>query len=203
MRVDSVTRLLCLLMLTQRTASYMPGLVGRRGAVPLRRASKIVAKAAAAPPKYITEDVGNNVTPYIENLVGRGLHRAEAHPLGIIKAKIEEYFQGLDGPAFEIVDDLDLAAGPGRPPHPEHHPGRVPSDTYYVSAPAAARSRRRPTLLRTHTSAHQSQPLRDGKEAFLCTATCTAATRSTRRTSRRSTRWRASSSSRPPTSAAR
>ena len=107
MRVDSVTRLLCLLMLTQRTASCMPGLVGRRGAVPLRRASKIAAKAAAAPPKYITEDVGNNVTPYIENLVGRGLHRAEAHPLGIIKAKIEEYFQGLDGPAFEIIDDLD------------------------------------------------------------------------------------------------
>ena len=96
MRLDSVTRLLCLLMLTQRTASYMPGLVGRRGAVPLRRASKIAAKAAAAPPKYITEDVGNNVTPYIENLVGRGLHRAEAHPLGIIKAKIEAYFNTLE-----------------------------------------------------------------------------------------------------------
>ena len=85
-----VTRLLCLLMLTQRTASYMPGLVGRRGATPLRRASKIAAKAAAAPPKYITDDVGNNVTPYIANLVGRSLHRQPAHPLGIIKSKIEE-----------------------------------------------------------------------------------------------------------------
>ena len=134
MRLDSVTRLLCLLMLTQRTASYMPGLVGRRGAVPLRRASKIAAKAAAAPPKYITEDVGNNVTPYIENLVGRGLHRAEAHPLGIIKAKIEEYFQGLDGPAFEIVDDLDplvqAQACFDDLLIPKDHPGRLPSDTY-------------------------------------------------------------------------
>ena len=173
-RVDSVTRLLCLLMLTQRTASYMPGLVGRRGAVPLRRASKIAAKAAAAPPKYITEDVGNNVTPYIENLVGRGLHRAEAHPLGIIKAKIEEYFQGLDGPAFEIVDDLDplvqAQACFDDLLIPKDHPGRLPSDTYYVSRPGGREvSASTDVLLRTHTSAHQSQLLRDGKEAFLCT----------------------------------
>jgi len=174
MRVDSLTRLLCLLMLTQRTASYMPGLVGRRGAVPLRRASKIAAKAAAAPPKYITEDVGNNVTPYIENLVGRGLHRAEAHPLGIIKAKIEEYFQGLDGPAFEIVDDLDplvqAQACFDDLLIPKDHPGRLPSDTYYVSRPGGREvSASTDVLLRTHTSAHQSQLLRDGKEAFLCT----------------------------------
>ena len=174
MRLDSVTRLLCLLMLTQRTASYMPGLVGRRGAVPLRRASKIAAKAAAAPPKYITDDVGNNVTPYIENLVGRGLHRAEAHPLGIIKAKIEEYFQGLDGPAFEIVDDLDplvqAQACFDDLLIPKDHPGRLPSDTYYVSRPGGREvSASTDVLLRTHTSAHQSQLLRDGKEAFLCT----------------------------------
>ena len=174
MRVDSVTRLLCLLMLTQRTASYMPGLVGRRGATPLRRASKIAAKAAAAPPKYITDDVGNNVTPYIENLVGRGLHRAEAHPLGIIKAKIEEYFQGLDGPAFEIVDDLDplvqAQACFDDLLIPKDHPGRLPSDTYYVSRPGGREvSASTDVLLRTHTSAHQSQLLRDGKEAFLCT----------------------------------
>ena len=169
-----LSRLLCLLMLTQRTASYMPGLVGRRGAVPLRRASKIAAKAAAAPPKYITEDVGNNVTPYIENLVGRGLHRAEAHPLGIIKAKIEEYFQGLDGPAFEIVDDLDplvqAQACFDDLLIPKDHPGRLPSDTYYVSRPGGRElSASTDVLLRTHTSAHQSQLLRDGKEAFLCT----------------------------------
>jgi phenylalanyl-tRNA synthetase alpha chain len=161
-------------MLTQRTASYMPGLVGRRGATPLRRASKIAAKAAAAPPKYITEDVGNNVTPYIENLVGRGLHRAEAHPLGIIKAKIEEYFQGLDGPAFEIVDDLDplvqAQACFDDLLIPKDHPGRLPSDTYYVSRPGGRElSASTDVLLRTHTSAHQSQLLRDGKEAFLCT----------------------------------
>jgi len=43
---------------------------------------------------------------------------------------------------------------------PPEHPGRQPSDTYYVTDT---------TLLRTHTSAHQSQHLRAGCEAFLCT----------------------------------
>ena len=142
--------------------------------MPLRRASKIAAKAPRRRPKYITEDVGNNVTPYIENLVGRGLHRAEAHPLGIIKAKIEEYFQGLDGPAFEIVDDLDplvqAQACFDDLLIPKDHPGRLPSDTYYVSRPGGREvSASTDVLLRTHTSAHQSQLLRDGKEAFLCT----------------------------------
>ena len=30
-----------------------------------------------------------NVTPYIANLVGRDLHKKSAHPLGIIKDRIE------------------------------------------------------------------------------------------------------------------
>jgi len=43
---------------------------------------------------------------------------------------------------------------------PPDHPGRQPSDTYYLNEE---------TLLRTHTSAHQSEHLRAGFEAFLCT----------------------------------
>ena len=43
---------------------------------------------------------------------------------------------------------------------PPDHPGRQPSDTYYIDDK---------TLLRTHTSAHQSEHLRQGYEAFLCT----------------------------------
>lgn len=42
---------------------------------------------------------------------------------------------------------------------PPDHPGRAPSDTYYVTSDQ---------LLRTHTSAHQSQHLRSGVDAFLC-----------------------------------
>jgi phenylalanyl-tRNA synthetase alpha chain len=53
--------------------------------------------------------------------------------------------------AVACFDDLRI---------PPEHPGRQPSDTYYVTDA---------TLLRTHTSAHQSQHLRAGCEAFLCT----------------------------------
>ena len=43
---------------------------------------------------------------------------------------------------------------------PPDHPGRQPSDTYYLMDT---------TLLRTHTSAHQSEHLKAGHKAPLCT----------------------------------
>jgi len=104
-----------------------------------------------------------NITPYIAGLVGRDLHKRADHPLGIIKAKIEAYFGGLevdyeifDGEdpvvtASQCFDDLNI---------PPEHPGRSYSDTYYLGPDR---------LLRTHTSAHQSEHLRAGHEAFLCT----------------------------------
>ena len=121
----------------------------------------------ATPERYATDHPNNNVPPHIAALVGRGLHEKEDHPLGIINAKIKEYFEMQEkengGPHFEFFlgedpivttkqcfDDLRI--------EPDH-PGRSPSDTYYISDE---------TLLRTHTSAHQSQHLRDGHECFLC-----------------------------------
>jgi phenylalanyl-tRNA synthetase alpha chain len=136
---------------------------------PRARAPRMVATVDSP---YITGEVGNNVTPYIANLVGRDLHRTADHPLGIIKAKIEEYFATLGD--FEIEDTLqpvvsaeacfdDLLI-------PFDHPGRKPSDTYYISRPGGREeSSSADKLLRTHTSAHQSQLLRAGKEKFLCT----------------------------------
>ena len=82
------------------------------------------------------------------------------------------------------------------------HPGRLPSDTYYVSRPGGREvSASTDVLLRTHTSAHQSQLLRDGKEAFLCTGDVYRRDEIDASHFPRSTRWRASSSSTPPTSA--
>ena len=118
---------------------------------------------AEAESRFITGHPDCNVTPYIANLVGRDLHKKSAHPLGIIKDRIEAYFEGLetsydvfDGEdpvvtTTQCFDDLNI---------PPEHPGRSKSDTYYLTDTE---------LLRTHTSAHQSQLLRDGKEAFLCT----------------------------------
>jgi len=108
----------------------------------------------------------NNIPPHIAALVGRGHIHNQCHPLGIINTKIKEYFtleEDKGGPHFEFFlgedpivtttqcfDDLRITAD---------HPGRSPSDTYYVTDK---------TLLRTHTSAHQSQHLREGHESFLC-----------------------------------
>lgn len=117
----------------------------------------------ATPERYSTDHPNNNVPPHIAALVGRGLHTKADHPIGIVRAKIQEYFAGLetDYHIFDAEDPIvtmtqcfdDLRIDPD-------HPGRSPSDTYYIDDK---------TLLRTHTSAHQSQHLRDGFEAFLCT----------------------------------
>ncbi|KAH8092392.1 hypothetical protein JL720_5362 [Aureococcus anophagefferens] len=77
--------------------------------------------------------------------------------------RIEAYFATLDTDfelfdgedpvvtATQCFDDLNI---------PPEHPGRSKSDTYYLTDEL---------LLRTHTSAHQSEHLRGGHEAFLCT----------------------------------
>ena len=126
----------------------------------------VTAKSAVADAptsRFITGHPDNNVTPYIANLVGRDLHKTKNHPLNIIKERIEAYFATLDTDfelfdgedpvvtATQCFDDLNI---------PPEHPGRSKSDTYYLTDEL---------LLRTHTSAHQSEHLRGGHEAFLCT----------------------------------
>jgi len=140
-----------------------------------RSALKRGRMAATAESRFITGNVGNNVTPYIENLVGRDLHKNPDQPLGIIKAKIENYFNSLDSDMkFDVVDSLDPLVDAQRCFDdlliPTDHPGRKPSDTYYVTRDGGREvSSAADTLLRTHTSAHQSTLMREGREAFLCT----------------------------------
>ena len=112
--------------------------------------------------RYVNDHPNNNIPPHIAALVGRGLHTKEDHPIGIVRAKIQDYFNSLDEDykIFDAEDPIvtckqcfdDLRIEPD-------HPGRSPSDTYYINDE---------TLLRTHTSAHQSMHLRDGYERFLC-----------------------------------
>ena len=134
------------LMMLAHVPAMFSGNVGRR--LPLQSTaklgsrfarSKVAMQQVAAPElvaKVITGETGNNVTPYIANLLGRDLcaprpapvptcpptrscrappapvslrrsHRTTDHPLGIIKFKIEEYFNSLEGQNFEIVDNLE------------------------------------------------------------------------------------------------
>jgi len=116
----------------------------------------------AIPERYLNDHPNNNVPPHIAALVGKGLHTRPDHPLGIIRAKIQDYFASLphDYKIYDAEDPIvtmtqcfdDLRI-------PPEHPGRSPSDTYYIDDK---------TLLRTHTSAHQSEHLRSGADAFLC-----------------------------------
>ena len=153
------------------------GCTAVRASSTLRRGARTrapTASASATAERLITDEAGNNVTPYIAALVGRELHTKPDHPLGIIKGKIAEYFESLDGTPFESVDNLDPVVNAQAcfddlliPPD---HPGRMPSDTYYISRPGGKESASsQDVLLRTHTSAHQSALMRSGKEAFLCT----------------------------------
>ena len=115
-----------------------------------------------------TPSSNRNITPNILEKVGRNLHLIDKHPLGIIKGKIEEYFNKYTvekgQQAFEVFDKMspyvnvkncfdDLRVGPD-------HVSRRPSDTYYVDEKH---------VLRTHTSAHQNQLISGGKTSFLCT----------------------------------
>lgn len=102
--------------------------------------------------------------------VGRNLHRRPGHPLHMIQQKIVEYYNKKDeekgdendsnkfqvftdlSPIVSTVNNFDLLR------IPPDHISRRPSDTYYLD---------QDTVLRTHTSAHQVDLLRQGHDRFL------------------------------------
>ena len=174
-----------------------------RAHTPRARAHAVAHEPADTPPTRPPTSPCR--APPAPRLVRRS-HRTEDHPLGIIKFKIEEYFNSLEGQNFEIVDNLEpFVNGKARveplpcDPHahrrplyhrvfvshntprhatrcvahlsqecfddlliPTDHPGRLPSDTYYISRPGGkAVSSSEDRLMRTHTSAHQSTLLKE------------------------------------------
>ena len=50
------------------------------GAGRARKARMAVAEASSAEERFIVKNVGNNVTPYIANLIGSNLHQKSDHP---------------------------------------------------------------------------------------------------------------------------
>lgn len=95
-----------------------------------------------------------NVPRSILSKIGKQLHTRNDHPLGIIRNRIEAYFaksRFLDqgsyffkcydnlSPIVSIVDNFDNLC------FPSNHPGRSPTDTYYINSNH---------VLRTHTTAH-------------------------------------------------
>eukprot|EP00903_Cladosiphon_okamuranus_P019905 g18294.t1 len=144
-------------MLLRFTGRVCPGTRGRFAGVSY-------LSATAGP--VINDHPCNNVSPSVAAKIGKDLHRRPAHPLGIIKERIELYFQrdaqDLGQLPFQVFDNL--------PPIvtveqnfdelliPPDHVSRQPSDTYYVDDQR---------VLRCHTSAHQTALLRQGGDRFL------------------------------------
>ncbi|KAL4399963.1 phenylalanyl-tRNA synthetase alpha subunit, mitochondrial [Malassezia pachydermatis] len=111
---------------------------------------------------YATDDVTNIPSSIMSRIFPNPkLPYADHHPLALLRQEIERIL----GPKFTPIrapspivttklnfDDLGF---------PADHPGRSPSDTYYVN---------RNTCLRTHTSAHEVETFRDGHLRWLLTA---------------------------------
>ena len=103
----------------------------------------------------------SNISPRIIEKFGRNLHNLKNHPLEIIKNKIYSFpkfenFKTFDNlsPIVNIKNNFDKLL------IPKNNPARRKSDTYYID---------QNTVLRTHTSAHESEIMSQGIHQFLVT----------------------------------
>ena len=116
----------------------------------------------------------NNIPESIIAKIGRNLHRQRDHPLNVVKQRIEDYCQqyaidkyGENQLRFSIYDDMNPIVTKKRCFDDllvkADHVSRSPSDTYYVNDEH---------LLRTHTSAHQTELISSDINLFLCSGEC-------------------------------
>ena len=110
-----------------------------------------------------------NVPPNIVKRIGRNLHLQKNHPLCTIKGIIQNHImiqqnKNKNKNLFAILDDINPIVSTVNNFDslliPPHHVSRSPSDTYYIN---------QQTVLRTHTSAHQTTLLSQGHDSFLVT----------------------------------
>jgi phenylalanyl-tRNA synthetase alpha chain len=102
-----------------------------------------------------------NVPDKIWRLMNVNLHNQKNHPLEIIKQKIYNYpyfqkFQKFD----DLAKQVSIENNFDKLLIPQNHPSRTRSDTYYIDEK---------TVLRTQTSAHQTELLEKGITQFLVT----------------------------------
>ncbi|CAL8072967.1 unnamed protein product [Calicophoron daubneyi] len=113
-----------------------------------------------------------NITPRIIDSVGRNLHNQRHHPLCLVKQRIVDFMLKKHArrspggqacaPLFSVHDNLSPVVSTRQNFDslliPPNHPSRSPTDTYYVN---------QNTLLRCHTSAHDSDLISSGLDAFI------------------------------------
>eukprot|EP00475_Leptophrys_vorax_P042626 TRINITY_DN8036_c1_g1_i3.p1 TRINITY_DN8036_c1_g1~~TRINITY_DN8036_c1_g1_i3.p1 ORF type:complete len:421 (-),score=90.55 TRINITY_DN8036_c1_g1_i3:393-1655(-) len=111
---------------------------------------------------FVVVPPGGNIPDSISAKIGENLHLRPNHPIHIVRNRIAGFFQNAD-----VFDNLhpkvttkqcfdDLLVKPD-------HVSRQLSDTFYYD---------QDHVLRTHTSAHQTQMLRDNIDHFLVFGDC-------------------------------
>ena len=152
----SITRLASSSRLSQLSATQCLRSACRRG-----YSTGAQAASAATAPETVTingktyaTDSWFNVPPNVLAHTSRKLHLQKDHPVAITRQIIESVF---DPAVFSRHNDFDPVVSTfdnfDSLEFPADHPGRRPSDTYYIN---------QTTLLRTHTSAHELALFRDG-----------------------------------------
>ena len=105
-------------------------------------------------------DGTTNVTQSIISKLPLRLHNQPAHPLGILRSKIESHFHD-----FSHLSSLNPVVTPAQNfdslGFPADHPGRSVTDSYYVN---------KDYMLRTHTSAHEVETFAASHSKWLLTA---------------------------------
>lgn len=133
-----------------RTLADLGAWVGRRCFVHHTATPAITSPTTDLLADYNLNDPDCNVTPTIAAKIGQQLHRRPNHPLQILTNRIAQYF----GATFPLYDNLSpivsTTANFDSLNIPIDHVSRSKSDTYYLN---------NTTVLRTHTSAHQTQLL--------------------------------------------
>eukprot|EP00808_Paulinella_micropora_P001873 g80924.t1 len=156
----------------RRFSNYVSPIALTTSSVPVQLFPPLHSSLSSRSLSTTAEDKYNNVPAQVLAKLGTNLHLRKNHPLHTIKTLIEEHFhknyQGkADEPLFRTFDQLhpkvsakkcfdELLVEPD-------HVSRKPTDTFYFD---------RNTVLRTHTSAHQTDLMRAGHNAFLVTGDC-------------------------------
>ena len=109
--------------------------------------------------KYKVDDT-TNITESILAKLPLRLHNQPAHPLGILRSKVESHFHDFAHlssmhPVVTPAQNFDLLG------FPADHPGRSLTDSYYIN---------KDYMLRTHTSAHEVETFATGQSKYLLTA---------------------------------
>ncbi|KIM23728.1 hypothetical protein M408DRAFT_251866 [Serendipita vermifera MAFF 305830] len=106
-------------------------------------------------------DEFTNVRPSILSHLSRNIYLQPNHPIAIVRSLIENHF----GSSFTPITSLPPIVTPRQNfdelEFPADHPGRRPSDSYYLN---------KDWMLRTHTSAHEIQVFRSGIPKWLLSA---------------------------------